>query len=42
MTANDWWIIEGNHYVDPTMQVFGPLLEDPRVRRFYQEYGVIR
>jgi hypothetical protein len=42
VTDDKWWIIEGNHYSDPSVQIFGPLLEDPRVRRFYEEYGVIR
>jgi len=37
-----WWIIEGNHYVDPAIQVFGPFLADERVRRFLTEYGVVR
>jgi len=37
-----WWIIEGNHYPDTQVQAFGPLLADPRVRRFYERYGVVR
>ncbi len=36
-----WWIIEGNHYSDTQIQTFGPLLADPRVRRFYEAYGVV-
>jgi hypothetical protein len=42
VTEDAWWIIEGNHYPDPACQVFGPLLEDPRIRRFYEAFGVIR
>jgi hypothetical protein len=37
-----WWIIEGNHLPDPTIQVFGPFLADERVRRFYAHHGVVR
>ncbi len=36
-----WWIIEGNHYPDTQIQAFGPLLADPRVRRFYEHHGVV-
>ncbi len=37
------WIIEGNNYsgID-IFQVFGPLLTDPRVERFYRSCGVLR
>jgi hypothetical protein len=41
VTDDAWWIIEGNHYPDPACQMFGPLLADPRIRRFYEAYGVI-
>ena len=37
-----WWMIEGNHYPDPTIQVFGPYLADQRVRRFFKHHGVVR
>ncbi|HCE01336.1 MAG TPA: hypothetical protein DER07_09870 [Armatimonadetes bacterium] len=37
------WIIEGNNYsgID-IFQVFGPLLTDPRVERFYRHHRVLR
>ncbi|WP_254863553.1 sugar-transfer associated ATP-grasp domain-containing protein [Halovivax gelatinilyticus] len=34
-------IIEGNRYSDVNMlQTHGPLLDDPRVRRFYEHHGI--
>jgi len=35
-------IIEGNNWPDTAIQVFGPLLADPRVRRFYAHHGLTR
>ncbi|ADI13246.1 sugar-transfer associated ATP-grasp domain-containing protein [Truepera radiovictrix] len=35
-------LIEGNHNVNLGLQVHGPLLRDPRVRRFYEAHGVLR
>ena len=40
---DQWWIIEGNHFPDTQMiQAFGPLLVDPRIRRFYEHHHVVR
>lgn len=42
VTADGFKLIEGNHYpgLSPA-QAHGPLLADPRVRRFYEAYGVV-
>jgi hypothetical protein len=38
---DDTWLLEGNNYSDVNLlQVHGPLLRDPRVRRFYRYHGV--
>lgn len=34
-------IIEGNHNINLGLQVHGPLLRDPRLRRFFEYYKVI-
>jgi hypothetical protein len=42
MKEQDFKIIEGNSFTDTNLlQVHGPLLKDPRVRRFYADHGVI-
>ena len=35
-------IIEGNHNINLGLQVHGPLLQNPRVRRFYEHHKVIK
>jgi hypothetical protein len=42
LTDSGFTVIEGNNYPDVTFQFFFPLLEDPRIRRFYEHHGVIR
>jgi hypothetical protein len=39
VTDGGFRILEGNNY--PGLNVFGPLLRDPRVRRFYRRHGVL-
>lgn len=34
-------IIEGNHNINLGLQVHGPLLRDPRARKFFEHYGVL-
>lgn len=41
VTADGFRIIEGNNYPQLGHQVFEPLLRDPRVRAFYERFGVI-
>jgi hypothetical protein len=43
ITEGGFRVIEGNSHPDmQLLQVHGPLLADPRVRRFYEAYGVVR
>lgn len=35
------WLVEGNHNPSPVGQVFHPYLKDPKIRRFFEYYGVI-
>jgi Sugar-transfer associated ATP-grasp len=43
ITRDGYSIIEGNSSPGLTMlQIHGPLLADPRVRRFYRQYGIVR
>ncbi len=42
LTDDGFCVLEGNNYPDVTFQFFFPLLEDERVRRFYEHHGVIR
>lgn len=41
VTDDGFVVLEGNSYADLVFQFFFPLLEDERVRRFYEHYGVI-
>jgi len=36
-----FWLVEGNHNPSPVGQVFHPYLRDPRIRRFFEYYGVV-
>ena len=43
VTDDGYSIVEGNSYTGVgLLQAHGPLLADPRVRRFYAHYGVVR
>ncbi|MBD3366975.1 MAG: hypothetical protein GF405_02225, partial [Candidatus Eisenbacteria bacterium] len=42
ITEDGFAVLEGNNYPDLGHQAFFPLLIDPRVRRFYEHYGVVR
>lgn len=35
------WLVEGNHNPSPVGQVFHPYLRDPKIRRFFEFYGVV-
>lgn len=41
VTADGFRIIEGNNYPHLGHQIFEPLLRNPRVRAFYERFGVI-
>jgi len=41
LTPEGVCVIEGNHNINLGLQVHGPLLRDPRVRRFFEYHGVI-
>lgn len=41
LTQHTCWLVEGNHNPSPAVQVFHPYLKDPRIRRFFEFYGVI-
>ncbi len=41
VTDDDVVIIEGNHNINLGLQVHGPLLKNPRVRRFYEHHKII-
>jgi len=41
VTADGFSVIEGNNYPHLGHQVFEPLLRDPRVRAFYDRFGVL-
>ena len=41
VTADGFCVIEGNNYPHLGHQLFEPLLRDPRVRAFYERFGVI-
>ena len=41
ITPDGFTIIEGNNRSDVVMQMFGPFLIDPRIRRFYERHGVV-
>ena len=40
-TQDVCWLVEGNHNPSPAVQVFHPYLKDPKIRRFFEFYGVI-
>jgi hypothetical protein len=42
VTPDGICLIEGNHNINLGLQVHGPLLRDPRVRRFYEAHGILR
>ena len=42
LTEGGITVVEGNNYPDVTFQFFFPLLEDERIRRFYEHHGVLR
>jgi len=42
LTERGFTVIEGNNYPDVTFQFFFPMLEDPRIRRFYEHHRVLR
>jgi len=35
------WLVEANHNSSPAVQIFHPYLKDPKVRRFFEYYGVV-
>ena len=41
VTADGFCVIEGNNYPHLGHQLFEPLLRDPRVRAFYERFGVV-
>jgi len=42
VTDGGFTVLEGNHYSDVNLlQVHGPLLREPRVRKFYRQQGVL-
>ena len=41
ITPDGFAVIEGNNYPDLGHQVFSPLLEDPRVRAFYEKFDAL-
>ena len=41
VTADGFVVIEGNNYPHLGHQIFAPLMRDPRVRAFYERFGVV-
>jgi len=41
VTADGFRVIEGNNYPHLAHQIFEPLMRDPRVRAFYERFGVV-
>jgi len=41
IAQDTFWLVEGNHNPSPVGQVFHPYLTDPKIRRFFEYYGVM-